>query len=156
MLGSERIVCDLIGAHPAPKGISAFARIRNADLECGHISGAARVNALALPISAGSRFACDGEFAVAGCLRVRVVNANEHDAMRASRSVNVFHNNANNARCVLWCQIKKHGGSNFFSGPLFAALGLVGFQHLGHPAMGKFDRGQRRRAFDVGQFPPSS
>ena len=34
----------------------------------------------------------------------------------------VFHNNANNARCVLSCQIKKHGGSNFFLAPYFRPL----------------------------------
>jgi hypothetical protein len=46
----------------------------------------------------------------------------------------VLHNKANNARCVLCCQIKNHAGANFFL-PLLPALGFVGAKRLGDPPM---------------------
>ena len=67
----------------------------------------------------------------------------------------VFHNKANVMCCVLSVKIKMHGGANFFSGPLLAALGFVGSQGLRNARMCQLDRGQRRRSFNVGGFPPA-
>jgi hypothetical protein len=60
--------------------------------------------------------------------------------------------------CVLSVKIKMHGGANFFSGPLLAALGLVGFQHLGHPAMGNLiEASAAARSMSEGsRFPAAS
>jgi hypothetical protein len=51
----------------------------------------------------------------------------------------LLHSDANMMHCVLSVKIKMHGGANFFSGPLLAALGFVGAKRLGHPAVGQLD-----------------
>jgi hypothetical protein len=51
----------------------------------------------------------------------------------------LLHSDANMMCCVLSVKIKMHGGANFFSGPLLAALGFVGAKRLGDPPMGKLD-----------------
>jgi hypothetical protein len=51
----------------------------------------------------------------------------------------LLHSDANMMHCVLSVKIKMHAGANFFSGPLFPALGFVGAERLGDPPMCQLD-----------------